>query len=234
MEEASDILIDQTVTPEKQLPVSRVTELIKREKASVEEKVRKQLEAVHAAEIEALRGDKKVTPTAKEPSVDAEAIKQLVYDDIVKELSLHNEKMAEEAAKKKWSDISVKYVEGMKQKSQIFDNFDDVVKDFDPAAYPGVLEIVTEMPNSSEIIYELANNPEKLAYIELLADRSPALARKTCKKLSDSIDGNIAAKKKTANAVAPSPLYRPQAATGGADGKEMTVADYKNAPWLRG
>jgi hypothetical protein len=114
-----------------------------------------------------------------------------------------------------------------------YSDFEEVMTDFDAAAFPQVALLAAHLDNTPDIMYELARNPHKLVQLNTLAERSPKLAQRELEKLSKSIVDNEHA---VENAKVPSaPLSRLKSSTTvGADNGKMTVRDLKKADWLRG
>lgn len=212
---------------EKSLTTSQVNDIVKREKARAEARTRQELEAAHREELEKLRLEK-----AASPGIDTSAIEERVYNKFMGDLKQHheeNERLAREAELKQVAD---QYYLKMGKGSQLFENFNEVMGDFEPAQFPNAVMLAAGMENTPEIMYELANNPTKLQQIDSLAQKSPQLAKKELERLSQSINQNLQAK--TNNVDAPAPLSRLKSSSVGADSGKMSLKDYKNAPWLRG
>lgn len=76
-----------------------------------------------------------------------------------------------------------------------YQDFDTVTGGLDLRPFPWSVQIMTEnVDNTTDVLYELSKDPRKLAQIEWLAERSPALAVKEAQRLSQSIKDNEAAK----------------------------------------
>jgi hypothetical protein len=104
--------------------------------------------------------------------------------------------------------------------------------DFVPQAFPQLVYLAAQEENTPAIMYELAKNPMKLASLQTLAQTHPALAEKEMKKLALSISQNQQAVQ--GNVAAQPPLSRLKSSqNNGVDSGKMSVADFKNASWLR-
>jgi len=218
------------VEPEKSLPVSRVNDLIKREKAAVADKVRQEMEAAYQAELQKLRESK---PLATEnASNDISDIENRVFNRIMQEAQKQQHADEEEQRKLAMQQVADEYFSKMRKGKEQFDDFDTVMKDFEPASFPQVVVLANEVENTPAVMYELSKNPQKLAAVQLLAERSPGKAREMLAKISESISNNekAVAEHQSTNA----PLSRLKSSNVGADSGKMTIKDYKNAPWLRG
>lgn len=218
-----------TEVAEKSLTTSQVNDIVKREKARAADRARQEAEAIHREELEKLRLEK---ASAAPGSMDTSAIEERVYNKFMGDLKQHheeNERLAREAELKQVAD---QYYLKMGKGSQLFENFNEVMGDFEPAQFPNAVMLAAGMENTPEIMYELANNPTKLQQIDSLAQKSPQLAKKELERLSKSISDNLNAKNN--NVDAPAPLSRLKSSSVGADSGKMSLKDYKNAPWLRG
>jgi hypothetical protein len=145
-------------------------------------------------------------------------------------------RLQEEAAKKAYEDqirrVADTYVNKMATGAELFEDFNDVMGEFDPARFPSVVYLVSEMENVPQIMYELANNPMKLASINSLAQTDERQAKKALQMLSKSIAHNENAKEEYVSTNAPLSKLKPSNVS--ADKGLSTLEDFKNASWLRG
>lgn len=103
-----------------------------------------------------------------------------------------------------------------------------------PNLPPQLIDLVTSMDNTADIIYELGKNPSKFSSVLNLCGTSIQLAHDELTRLSDSIKKNQDAVKQTQ--VKPNePLDQAKPSTAGTDdGKLSTVSELRKQPWLRG
>ena len=114
-----------------------------------------------------------------------------------------------------------------------FPDFDDVMRDFDLRAFSGIALLAGQMDNTAAVMYELAQNPTKVAQLHVLAQHSPEMAKKEMQKLAGSITKNQQALSENVSTNAP--LSRLKSSTvAGADNGQMGLKDFKNASWLKG
>jgi len=230
--EASGIEAPATESePEKTLPVSKVNDIVKREKAHVAERVRQQMQAEHQAELEKIRAESAVQPAATGEN-DTSEIERRVYDKFMQDLQKHRDEVERKPQEDELKTIADQYYLKMGKGSQLFEDFNEVMGDFEPDKFPNAVMLAAQMENTPEIMYELANNPSKLLEIDSLAKTSPKLATKQLERLSKSISQNLEAK--TNNVSAPPPLSKLKSSSVGMDSGKMTLKDFKNAPWLKG
>ena len=119
--------------------------------------------------------------------------------------------------------LEQKLLEGKKK----YEDFDEVVATFSGASYPAVVWAADQLPNTADVIYELSNNPEKAARLQLLADKNDIGAlERGMKKLSESIIQNEEAKKQP-KAAAPYNKIKPGVAS--ASSGDMGIDDFARA-----
>lgn len=237
-----DLIMDNEAGVEGNLPQGsenllnqqQVNDIVKREKLQAAERVRREMDAQHQAELEKVRAEagRGIPQQAEGQQVDADAIKQQVYNQFLTDLEMQRKKLAEEEETRKLQSLADQYHLKMGKGSQLFDDFNDVMGDFKPAEFSNTVMLVSQMENTPEIMRELVANPEKLAQIEGLAERSPGMAMKMLTRLSESVNANLSAKQN--NVSAPPPLSQIKSSQVGTDSGKMTLKDFKNASWLRG
>lgn len=224
--------------PEKTLSVEQVNEIVKREKGMAAEKVRRELEAKHAEELAHLKSQSH-KPVQDDMSSMEDRISNRIMTDLMAKAQSEQEaedkryqdelknKQMEEATK-----IVSKYSSKMAQGKELFNDFEEVMTDFSPQAFPQLVYMAANEENAPAIMYELAKNPLKLASLQQLAQTHPVLAEKEFKKLAQSVSANQQAKQD--NVSAPQPLSRLKSSQStGVDSGKMSIADFKNADWLR-
>ena len=214
------------------LSQQQVNDIVKREKAQAAERVRREMEAQHRDELERVRAETAGNQPAGQGQIDPEAIKQQVYEQFMQDLKYHRDELAKQEEEKQLRILADQYHLKMGKGSQLFDDFNEVMSEFKPAEFSNTAMLAAQMENTPEIMYELANNPGKLAEIESLAEKSPPMARKQLERLAKSIGANLDAKQN--NVSAPPPLSQVKSSSVGVDSNKMTLKDMKNAKWLRG
>ena len=217
---------------EKTLTTGQVNDIVKREKARAAERVRQELQAQHQAELERIRQESMAKPPPKPNGLDTSEIEKRVYDKFMQDLQKHRDEVEKEAQERELKSIADQYYLKMGKGSQMFEDFNDVMGDFEPDKFPNAVMLAASMENTPEIMYELANNPSKLLEIDSLARTAPKLAQKQLERLSKSISQNLEAKNN--NVSAPPPLSKIKSSSVGMDSGKMTLKDFKNASWLKG
>jgi FKBP-type peptidyl-prolyl cis-trans isomerase len=228
----------EEAAPEKLIPASRVTELIKKAKRDGEKKMAEQLEAAQQ-QIQQMQQQQQAQPTAEmqqqqapqQQGINAEQIQQQVMQLMQKQMQEAEAKRQQEQLEKEVNEVAQQYFGKLAQGREAFEDFDAVTADFDPAAFPQLVYLATQADNTAAIIYELQKNPAKLAQLSVLVDKSPAMARNEIAKLSQSIKTNEDAKRNLQEAQ--DPLSRLKPSPVGTDNGAKTVRDYKAQPFLR-
>jgi transposase len=128
--------------------------------------------------------------------------------------------------------VAQQYFGKMAQGKDMFEDFEAITADFNPAEFPQLVFLANQMDNTPAIIYELRKNPGKLADLAVLVEKSPNMARSELNKLSESIKRNDEAKRTLQEAQ--DPLSRLKPSPVGTDNGTKTVRDFKGASYLRG
>jgi len=128
--------------------------------------------------------------------------------------------------------VAQQYFGKMAQGKDMFEDFEAITADFNPAEFPQLVFLANQMDNTPAIIYELRKNPGKLADLAVLIEKSPNMARNELSKLSESIKRNDEAKR---NLQEPQdPLNRLKPSPVGTDNGTKSVRDFKAASYLKG
>ncbi|MEO6077569.1 MAG: hypothetical protein ABIP54_02170 [Candidatus Andersenbacteria bacterium] len=221
------IVDTQTTSPAeavKTLSQEEVNALVGREKKAAADKAKREADAYYQGELAKVQGS-----TGNTPNVDD------IYRQVEERLLKKQQDEAAEAAKQErdaeMNEVVRSYTEKMSKGSEFFDDFDDVMGDFNAGAFPHVVYLVNEMENTPAIMHELVKNPSKLAQIHTLAIADPQQARRALKQLSDSIAVNQQARE--THIPTEPPLSRPKPSQVGADNALNSIKDYKNQSWLK-
>ena len=202
-------MITPAATSQKMYTVEEVNNLVAYKKAETVEKMKRQYEAQGGQQV---------------PSLDVEAIAAAAAQKALEQVKAERQAdeqqyLAGEHAKAQQA-LKKKLMEGKKD----YEDFDEVVSTFSGASYPAVVWAADQLPNTADVIYELSNNPEKAARLQLLADKNDMGAlERGMKKLSESIAQNKEAKKQSKPA-APYNKIKPGVAS--ASSGEMTIDDF--------
>lgn len=218
--------VPQNDSQEKMLPVSRVEELVKKAKLKGRDSMQAELEALKA-ENTALKSGQMGGMAAAPAAVDHNAIAAQVMQSVQEQM----QKAAMERAKADQEAEGQRVANSFKSKmstggSQIED-FDTVMSDFNPGAFPNLVYLAERLDNVPAVMYELKKNPMKLASIALMSERDPQAAIGMLNDLSTSIKANQQAKADAGNDTTPPPITRLSSSNTGQDTGKKTVRDWK-------
>ncbi|HJY22903.1 MAG TPA: hypothetical protein VJ279_08470 [Hanamia sp.] len=229
-----EVALEQDVTPdpvqdagadsqEKMLPVSRVEELVKKAKLKGRDSMQAELDALKAENAQ-LKNNGSMGGMAM-PAVDTDAITKQVYENLQKQMQKANEQRAQEELEKEASKIADTYRAKMSSGKDVYEDFDSVMADFNPAAFPNLVYLASQVDNTPAVMYELMKNTGKFGTIAVLSERDPSAAQNMISKISASIKANELAKADEKNV--PDPLSRLSSSTTGQDTGERSIRDFK-------
>jgi hypothetical protein len=230
----------EAAPPEKMLPASQVNELIKKAKRKGEQKMQEQLDAAkqQIEQLQAQQGQQapsqpqQQAPQQQAPGIDAQQIQQQVMQLMQQQQQEAEQKRQQEQLEQEVNQVAQQYFGKMAQGKDMFDDFEAMTADFNPAEFPQLVFLANQMDNTPAIIYELRKNPGKLADLAVLVEKSPTMARSEIAKLSESIKRNDEAKR---NLQEPQdPLNRLKPSPVGTDSGTKSVRDFKQASYLKG
>ena len=224
-----------TESPVEQAPIEQaptmtpdqVRKVVQREKAEAYEKARREAQK----EIEALK-QSQGSVGGMAPAIDEEQLYSKFYERLMGDAKAQQEAQKRAQFEQDMQNVAQNYLLKMEKGKGLYDDFEAVTSSFEPEAFPKVVQLVSQMENAADIIYELSKNPSKLVTISELADRSHKMAQSQLNSLVESIKMNQMAKEN--NVRTNPPLARTQPSTSaGSDTGAKTVADFKKMPWLR-
>lgn len=242
-EELQDLVVDQgepqgstESPPEKMLTASQVNALVQKAKRKGEQKMQEQLDAAKA-EIDLLKAQQSPQQEAPQQQqqapqgIDPAQLQQLVAQQIAQQQEEAQRKQHEAQLHEEVNQVAQQYFGKMDQGRTLYDDFEAVTADFNPAEFPQLVYLANELDNTAAVIYELRKNPGKLAQLATLVKESPGIAKSELNNLSQSIKRNDEAKR---NLQEPQdPLNRMKPSTVGTDNGEKNVRDFKGASFLR-
>jgi pyruvate-formate lyase len=143
------------------------------------------------------------------------------------------QQLEEEQRRQEVQGIAENYYSKVSKGAELFEDFDSVMADFDPSAFPEIVQLVAGMDNVPQVMYELSSNPQKLATISRLAERSSKMAQAQLNRLSQSIAKNEQAQA-SEGSVQPPLSHEKSSVRAGVDNGVNTVGDYKKMSFLKG
>ena len=236
--------------PEKMLPASQVNELIKKAKRKGEQKMQEQLDAAkqQIEQLQTQQAQQGLQNTAQTGSpqppqqpqqqqgqqqgVDTQQVMQQVMQQLQQQQQEAEQKRHQEQIEQEVNQVAQQYFGKMAQGKDLFEDFESMTADFNPAEFPQLVFLANQMDNTPAIIYELRKNPGKLADLAVLVEKSPSMAKNELAKLSDSIKRNDEAKRGLQEAQ--DPLSRLKPSPVGTDNGTKSVRDSKQASYLKG
>lgn len=208
---------------EKMLPVSRVEELVKKAKLKGRDSMQQELDALKA-ENEQLKNGGSMGGMAV-PAVDSNAITQQVMASIKQQMQAESEERAKQELEAEATRIAQSYRSKMAGGKEAYPDFEDVMADFNPQAFPNLVLLASQMDNTPDVMYELMSNPAKFGTIAVLSERDPQAAQRMLARVSQSIQANKQAKAE--QKAVPEPISRLSSSKTGQDDGNLSVRDYK-------
>ena len=208
---------------EKMLPVSRVEELVKKAKLKGRDSMQQELDALKA-ENEQLKNGGSMGGVAM-PSFDQNTITQQVMANIKQQMQAESEERAKQELEAEATRIAQSYRSKMSGGKDAYDDFEDVMADFNPQAFPNLVLLASQMDNTPDVMYELMNNPAKFGTIAVLSERDPQAAQRMLSRISQSIQANKQAKSEQKQV--PEPISRLSSSKTGQDDGSLSVRDFK-------
>lgn len=244
-QEPVDVAQDAAKTEEKSeeaapIPRKYVTEIVRRERADAYQKGRKEAMAELQAQVPQM--DQQPQPAAQQPAmapqqmtglggmpnVSQEQIGKMIADAFEK----GEKKRQEEALQKQYADnayqMAQKFNASMANGKSKYPDFDEKVKDLDYQGMAPVVHLATETGIPEDVMYDLANNPQKITHLMILAHTQPNLAKREMDRLAASIRANQSAQQAVQEPNSPLSRITPST-TVGKDSGQMSVKDYQRA-----
>jgi len=208
---------------EKMIPASRVEELIKKAKLKGRDAMQDELEALRAENSQLKSGGGSMGGMAA--PIDVDALRKEILGDFRNQLQQDEETRVQAELEKEAQKMADDYRARMSSGKDYHEDFEEIMADFNPSAFPNLVYLATQTENTPSVMYELMKNPSKLATIAVLSTQDPKLAQRQINQLSASIKANEQAK--AAEKEVQSPLSHMQSSPAGRDNGDTSIADYK-------
>jgi hypothetical protein len=210
---------------EEMLSKSRVEELVKKAKLKGRDSMQAELDALKA-ENEQLKSNSAGSMGGMAvPQVDPNIIAQQVMATVKQQMQQESEQQAKAQMQAEANRIVESYKSKMASGKDAYEDFDDVMADFNPQAFPNLVLLADQMGNTQDVMYELMKNPAKFGTIAVLSERDPAAAQRMLQRVSQSIQANQQAKAEQKDV--PAPINRLSSSKTGQDSGKLTIRDYK-------
>ena len=229
MDENQDASMEQPVdTAEKLVPQSHVNKIVQDAYERASTKARKEAEMQYQQQLEAIRSNQQQKDSTTSKEIDTDALYQQVQE------RFHRE-MQEQQQTQHMNQVANSYMAKMAQGRETHGaEFDEAMKDFDPTAFPQLVYLVANMEGASDIMFDLAKNPMKLAALDRIAEKNPRQAQSELTKLAASISQNRQAQQDAESQGTSAPLDRLNPSRVSGSGGKQSISDLRNQPWLRG
>lgn len=229
-------LVDEAVnssatTEERMVPQSEVDRLVVGVKREAAEKARREAELEFSRHQQG--GAHSQQGIGGMPVVDVSKIKEEVLGDLRSELEERQRAIEEDERRRKATEFVATYEGKLAEGRGRYEDFDAVVGQLDPKEFVDVIMLANKTDGTADIMYELARNPDKLARVVAMSQRSEKQAQRMMAEIATSVKQNREAVENHQAASKPLPKLNPS--TAGTSTSELkTLNDFKKASWLRG
>lgn len=214
---------------QKLLPQDKVNDIVKRVRMEEREKLQRE----YGVDLQKLKAAKQSEQNqeSKSADVDEDVMSRKIEERLAKMAYEHQLKLEQEAETKRLQQIANNYFTKMETGPELFEDFEDVMKDFNAAKNADIIELANEFDNLPQVMYELAKNRTKAAELRRLArdDREDAMYE--LQRLAKSISHNEQAQAEYSPVKAPLTKHKPSRV--GAENGPLTLRELKNASWLK-
>lgn len=230
---SSDETKDEKVGSEEGAPIPRhlVSEIVRRERQRAIQKAKREfmqeMEAQQAAQVQPAAAQPQSAPQVGMGGMSPlspEHIKQLIADEAQKLDEKRRQEDLHAQQQQAAYNIAQQFNSQMANGKAKRPDFDDKVKDLEFNSMSEIVHLAAETGIADEIMYDLAENPQKITHLMILAHTQPKLARAEMQKLASSIKANQAA---VQQASPREPLGQVTPSVVGTDSGNMSVADFR-------
>lgn len=212
----------------------QVAKIVNAEKSKAADATRRELEQKHQRDLEQLNASRNSGNADTSQTGDADAMYQRVQERFNQKMQEDKQHEEQERMRAHVATVADNYLSKVSQGKSAYDDFDEVTKDFDPAAFPQLTYLLSGIDNAHEVLYDISKNPLKIAGLDRLAEKNPRQAQAELMKLSQSITANKQAQADAQDQNTAEPLDRlSPSRVSGSNGK-MSISDLQKQPWLKG
>lgn len=221
---STNIIPADAAPSEKMLPQSKVDEIVKHAKFDAAEKVRREFSS------QPQPAPQQVAPSLNQASTGMggmpapDNLREIIAEETRKQQQALMDKAQNDAQMQEGQRIAGEFFGKLKEGASKHEDFDAVVGGLPFAQIPQIVQLANSSDNTSDVMYELAKNPMKLAGLSSLLTIDPSRAASEIRKLSDSIRSNETAKK---SELANDPMSQIQPSPNSTDAGAKTVSDYR-------
>lgn len=206
---------------EKMIPQSQVNQLIGQKK----------LEAYQKGKLDALAEIRPPVQPAPEGNAQASSQSAQLSPDAIARMV--EDKLAQQNHNAARQQAINGFVQKMQEGPTKYPDFEDKVKNLNLPQLPeNFIHLTNSVDNTADVMYDLADNPEKVMQLLTALEKAPHIAMQQLQKLSGSIKANQSAKEQTQD---DEPLsHIKPSSTVGMDNGSKTADDWSKVDWLRG
>lgn len=210
---------------------AQATDLIRKEKEAAYRKAQREFQA----QIEQMKtGQQQSLGGMQLPQEDIVA---KAAEQAIAKMQEQFEQISQEQRKQEYSqyvnDQAALYLDKMNKGADLAEDFKEMTARFKPDKFKELFFLANSYDNTPAIIYELGKYPEKLLELDRAMERDPDIAKLLMDRLAESIKFNESAKENNRSAEAPFGRPKPSL-NAGTDSGQMSIADLKRSPHLRG
>lgn len=214
--------MQQSMHQEKVLTQSEVNDLIGRKKAEAYEQGKREALAQFQPAPQAQQ--QQVSQMGGMQQFNPDQLRNMVAEEAQRQLQYHAQMAQGER-------IANEFTQKMMSAKDKYPDFEQVVSGLDFSKIPQIVQLANGSENTADIMYDLAQNPHKIANLLTLANTDPRLAHQGMQKLSASIKQNQSVENQKN---AREPLSQVTPSITGTDNGSQTISDLRKQPWLRG
>jgi hypothetical protein len=210
---------------EKMVPQSAVDKAVKHAKHSAYEQGKR--EALNSIQTQSLE-NKLPTASSSSESYSLGGIPSVTSEQVQKMIAEHAQQQAQHYHA---HNIASEFLGKLAYGKEQYPDFDEKMDSLELSTIPEVVQLANTVDNTADVMYELANNPHKVASLLTLSRfGNGKLAYLETKKLSDSIKQNKNALKKS---VPPEPLSPLKPSNIGIDNGNLSIKELRKQSYLR-
>ncbi len=221
------------IKQEKMIEQSKINEIVSRAKEEARERGRREA-------LEELQRQQSANTNAQTQSqhssmggmqnLSQDEIRRLVAEETQKFSQQQQHETQQKLVQQQIQETVNSFAEKILANKDKYPDLEQKLVDLGIDKFPKLFHLTNSTENTVDIWNELADNPLKADQLERLAERSPHVAIREMKKLSDSIKQNQAAmNQRKVN----EPLSQIRPSTTSTDNGSLTISDLKKTDWLR-
>lgn len=225
--ESNDVT-DENIA-EKKFTRDQLAKIVKAESAKAADSARREAEAKYQRDLENMHASR--TPSESGNADTSSESDDEMYQKVTQRL--HKE-LQEKQSKDHVTQVAQTYQSRIDSGKSAYEDFDEVTKDFDPAAYPELTYLLAHLDNPAGVVREISKNTSKLIELGELSKKMPRMAHSKLLSLSSSIKDNEQAVADAKSNGGPPPLDRLQPSRVSGSNEKMGIRDLRSQDYLRG